>query len=62
MGPPLTVQLVNDAASWIPDTLTRVVAGVGEEVSVSAALAALAAWALIPAALGLLAVQRRDVV
>ena len=60
--PPLAVQLINDAASWIPDTLTRVVAGVGEQVSVPAALAALAAWALIPAALGLLAVQRRDVV
>jgi hypothetical protein len=60
--PPLAVQLVNDAASWIPDTLTRVVAGVGEQVSIPAALAALAAWALIPAALGLLAVQRRDVV
>jgi hypothetical protein len=60
--PPLAVQLVNDAASWIPDTLTRVLGGVGDQVSVPAALAALAAWALIPAALGLLAVQRRDVV
>ena len=60
--PPLAVQLVNDAASWIPDSLTRVVAGVGDQVSMPAALAALVAWAVIPAALGLIAVQRRDVV
>jgi hypothetical protein len=60
--PPLAVQLVNDAASWIPDSLTRVVAGVGDQVSMPAALAALVAWAVIPAALGLVAVQRRDVV
>lgn len=60
--PPLAVQLVSDSASWIPDTLTRVVAGVGDQVSVPTALVALAAWALVPAALGLLAVERRDVV
>jgi hypothetical protein len=60
--PPLAVQLVNDAASWIPDTLNRVVAGVGDEVSVPAALAALAVWALVPAALGILTIQRRDVI
>jgi hypothetical protein len=60
--PPLAVQLFSDAASWIPDTLNRVVGGVGGQVSLPAALAALTLWALIPAALGLLAVQRRDVV
>jgi ABC-2 type transport system permease protein len=62
--PPLMVQMVSDAASWLPDALNRVVAGVGvgDQVSVPAALAALAAWAAIPALLGLLAIQRRDVV
>lgn len=60
--PPLAVQLVTDAASWIPDTLTRVLSGVGDQVGVAAAIAALAAWALIPAAIGLVAVQRRDVI
>jgi hypothetical protein len=56
------VQLLSDAASWLPDALNRVVAGVTDQVSVPAALLALAAWAVIPAALGLLAIQRRDVV
>ena len=62
--PPLMVQMVSDAASWLPDALNRVVAGVGvgDQVSVPAALAALAAWAAIPALLGLMAIQRRDVV
>jgi hypothetical protein len=62
--PPLMVQLVSDAASWLPDALNRVVAGVGvgDQASVPAALAALAAWAAGPALLGLLAIQRRDVV
>jgi hypothetical protein len=62
--PPLIVQILNDAATWLPDALNRVVAGVavGDQIGVPAALAALAAWALIPAALGLLATQRRDVV
>jgi hypothetical protein len=60
--PPLVVQLLSDAASWLPDALNRVVAGVTDQVSVPAALLALAAWAVIPAALGLLAIQRRDVV
>lgn len=60
--PPLVVQLLTDAASWLPDALNRVVAGVGGDIGVPAALAVLAAWALVPAALGLVAVQRRDVV
>lgn len=60
--PPLVVQLLSDAASWLPDALNRVVAGVTDQVSVPAAVLALAAWAVIPAALGLVAIQRRDVV
>ena len=39
-----------------------VLAGVGTDVSTPAAIGALAAWALVPAVIGLLAVQRRDVV
>jgi hypothetical protein len=62
MIPPLVVQLVNDAASWIPPTLGAVISGVNTDVNLWAALAVLLAWGLVPAAVGLLAVQRRDVV
>jgi len=60
--PPLAVQLVNEAASWIPATLFVVISGVSTEVSLWAALMATTVWALLPAAAGLVAVQRRDVV
>lgn len=60
--PPLVVQLFNDAASWIPTTLFAVISGVSADVSIWAALVAAAGWALVPAAAGLMAVQRRDVV
>jgi len=60
--PPLTVQLFTDAASWIPPTLFAVISGVSTEVNLWAALMAVAVWALVPAAAGLIAVQRRDVV
>lgn len=60
--PPLVVQLFNDAASWIPPTLGTVISGVTNEVNVWTALAALLAWGIVPAALGVVAVQRRDVV
>jgi ABC-2 type transport system permease protein len=60
--PPLAVQLVTEAGSWIPDTLTRVLSGVDEQVGAGAAVVALLAWAVVPAAVGLVAVQRRDVV
>lgn len=59
--PPLAVQLVTDVASWIPPALFAVISGVSTEVGLGAALAAVAAWALVPAAAGLLAVRRRDV-
>jgi ABC-2 type transport system permease protein len=62
MVPPLVVQLFSDAASWIPPTLSTVLSGVTHEVDVWAAVAAVLAWALVPAALGLLAIRRRDVV
>ena len=60
--PPLAAQLVTDAGSWIPPALFAVISGVSTDVSVWAALLAITAWALVPAAAGLVAVQRRDVV
>jgi Na+/glutamate symporter len=48
--------------TWIPTTLLGVVSGVSTDVSLWAALIGIAAWALVPAAAGLVAVQRRDVV
>ncbi len=60
--PPILVQLVNDAAAWVPATLAGVVSGVGDEVALWAAFAVLATWAIVPAVAGLLTVARRDVV
>ncbi|HSL57067.1 MAG TPA: hypothetical protein VK866_04425 [Acidimicrobiales bacterium] len=62
IAPPLLVQLANDVASWVPATLTNVLAGVGDEVGSVAAIVALALWAAVPAAIGLLAIERRDVI
>jgi hypothetical protein len=62
VAPPIAVQLVNDAASWVPSTLVNVISGVSDDVGLAAALAVLAAWGIVPAAVGLVAVQRRDVV
>jgi len=60
--PPLAIQAVSEAASWIPNTLANVVSGVDNAVGMGAAIAAIGLWALVPAAIGLLAVTRRDVV
>jgi len=62
MIPPLAVQMFSDAASWIPPALNAVISGVSTDLSLWAALAALLAWAITPAAVGLVAIQRRDVV
>jgi hypothetical protein len=62
MIPPLVVQLVSDAASWIPPALGAVISGVSTDVNIWAAMTALVLWGVLPAAAGLLAVQRRDVV
>jgi hypothetical protein len=56
------VQLASASAQWIPDTLVPTLAGLGGGLSVPAALAALAAWAVLPALAGIVAVQRRDIV
>jgi len=60
--PPLTVQLVSDAGSWIPTTFFGVISGVSTDVSLGAAVMAAAVWALVPAVYGLVAVRQRDVV
>lgn len=60
--PPVVVQLSADAASWVPNTLAFVVSGVGSEPELPAALLTLAVWGLLPAAVGLVVVQKRDVV
>jgi len=62
IAPPLIVQLASGASSWVPNSLANVLSGVGHDVSRPAAIAALAVWAVVPALVGLLAVQRRDVV
>jgi hypothetical protein len=61
VAPPMLVQLINSTASWIPASLALDLSGVESEVAVPAAVAALLAWALVPAALGAIAVRRRDV-
>jgi len=60
--PPLTAQLLADAGTWIPTSLFAVISGASTDVALWAALLGIAAWALIPAGAGLLAVERRDVV
>ncbi len=62
IAPPVVVQLTSGAASWVPNTLATVLSGVTHEVPVPAAAGALAAWAIVPALAGLIAVHRRDVV
>lgn len=60
--PPLAVQMVSETARWVPSTLANVLSGVDTAVGTGAAVAAIAAWALVPAVIGLVAVTRRDVV
>jgi ABC-2 type transport system permease protein len=62
IGPPIVAQLMSDAAAWVPGTLISVISGVGEQPGMAAAIAALAAWGLIPAVIGIGAVQKRDVI
>lgn len=60
--PPILVQLASGAGDWIPATLAGVISGVEERPGVAAAMAALLAWALVPGAVGVVAVRRRDVI
>jgi len=69
IAPPLIVQLISGASMWIPSALAVTLsgiqpeaAGVESQAGTPAALLVLAAWAAVPAVIGLLSVQRRDVV
>ena len=62
IAPPLIVQLTSAAGQWVPQTLIEVLSGGVGGPSPAAAVAALAAWALVPAAIGIASVQWRDVV
>jgi ABC-2 type transport system permease protein len=61
VAPPMLVQLVSATASWIPASLALELSGVESELAVPVAAAALLAWAIVPAAIGAIAVHRRDV-
>jgi hypothetical protein len=60
--PPIVIQLAQDSASWVPSALALSLSGITTDPGVSAAAIAVAVWALVPAVLGLVTVQRRDVV
>lgn len=60
--PPVLVQLASTAVDWMPSTLLNLISGVGEGPGLLAAFAALAAWGLVPATIGVAAVTRRDVI
>lgn len=60
--PPLAMQAIGEAARWVPNTLANVVSGTDNITGMGAAIAAIVVWALIPAAIGLIAVGRRDIV
>ena len=62
IAPPPVVQIIGGAGGWIPPTLANVVSGVSSEVTVLAAIAALALWAGVPATLELVSATKRDVV
>jgi ABC-2 type transport system permease protein len=61
IAPPMVVQFVNNA-DWLPSTVVNVISGVGDQPGLLSAFGLLLAWGVIPAALALLVVQRRDVV
>lgn len=62
VAPPLVVQLASETASWMPANLANVISGTVDDVSYLAAIAATVVWAAVPALVGLVSVQRRDVV
>ena len=62
IAPPLVVQLANSTATWVPSVSANVLSGVTSEVSVATAILRIALWAIVPATIGLVTVQRRDVV
>lgn len=68
IAPPLIVQLIDDAARWVPAPLAVALSGVPPEAAgvpsqagPGTAAAVLALWGLLPAAAGAATVIRRDV-
>jgi ABC-type transport system involved in multi-copper enzyme maturation permease subunit len=68
VAPPLLVQLISDASTWVPAPLATTLsgvdaaaAGVESQPGVGTALLVLALWAIVPAIIGLISVERRDV-
>ena len=59
--PPLAVQMSGGLAAWMPATLANVVSGIDVATGVAPAILAIGLWAVVPAAVGLIAVNRRDV-
>jgi hypothetical protein len=62
ISPPMLIQLVPESADWVPSTLAWSISGVMPEPGVLPAIAAVMAWAFVPALAGLVATLRRDVV
>jgi len=62
IAPPLAVQLMSEAISWVPGTLANVASGVADDVGMAASLTAMVAWATVPAIMSIFVAQRRDVV
>ncbi len=62
IAPPVVVQLVSEAARWVPMALATAASGIPGETGTATSLVGIAAWALLPALLAVWAVQRRDVV
>jgi ABC-2 type transport system permease protein len=62
VAPPLVVQLANGTGPWMPANLANVISGTVGDVGLPAALVAMVVWALVPALIGFISVQRRDVV
>jgi hypothetical protein len=60
--PPILVQLTPEMSDWVPSTLAWSISGVVPEPTVPMATLGVVLWALVPAAAGLMSVQRRDVV
>ena len=61
VAPPLVIQLASGTGSWMPNALANTLSGATADVALGASIAGLAAWGIVPALIGLLAVQRRDV-
>ncbi len=62
IAPPLVVQLASGTDEWLPAALANTVSGITDEISVLAAGAAMALWAIVPALVATEVVRRRDVV